>query len=163
MINHETGEVRLDEHGREIPDPTPMEVPLGFKRPETLAEQVQRLVRTSMSAHAAMHGMETFEEAEDLEVDEDFDPYTPYEVEFDPVIGRDITPADLMDPAKKDAYREAYLTAERNRIRAEEFQANLDEAYKQARKTGRAAGQSAPSSSSSAAKPPPAEQKPSDQ
>lgn len=150
----QTGEVRLDERGHEIPDPNPVELPLGMKRPETLAEQVQRLVRTSMSAHAAMHGMETFEEAEDLEVDEDFDPYTPYEVEFDPVIGRNVTAADLMDPSKKDAYREAYLTAERNRIRSEEFQANLEEAYQTARKTA-ARRQSAPSSS--AAKPPPAE------
>lgn len=155
MIDHNTGEVRLDSDGREIPDPNQMEMPLGMKRPETLAEQVQRLVRTSISAHAAMHGAETFEEAEDLEVDEDFDPYTPYEVEFDPVIGREVTAADLMDPAKKDAYREAYLASERNRIRSEEFQANLDEAYQKARKTGRAAGQSAPGSS--AAKPPPAE------
>lgn len=153
MIDPTTGEVRQDEAGREIPDPNPMEVPLGMKRPATLAEQVQRLVRTSLSEHARMQGLETFEEAEDLEVDEDFDPYTPYEVNFDPVLGRDVTAADLMDPRKKDLYKEAYLAAERNRIRAEEFQATVDEMYQQAKKTGRAAGQSA--QAQEAAKPPP--------
>lgn len=155
-INHATGEIRLDGEGREIPDPNPMEIPAGMKRPETLAEQVQRLVRTSISNHAAMNGMESFEEAEDFDIEEDFDPSTPYEVEFDPVLGRDLTPADFMDPNKRERLREDYLAAMRNQIRAEERQAVIDEAYRESRKpkkTATPAGRPAAAPSSS----PPAE------
>lgn len=146
-LNHATGELRLDKEGREVPDPNPMEIPAGMKRPETLAEQVQRLVRHSISAHAELHGMETFEEADDFDIDEDFDPSTPYEVDFDPVIGREITPADFMNPEKRAFLREEYLKAERNAIRAEERQEAINSAFQASRKkTGRAAGESAPSS-----------------
>lgn len=64
----------------EYPDPTPVEMPLGFKRPPTLQEEIQRLIRVQMSQAAQDSGMETFEEADDFEVDEDPDPLSPYEV-----------------------------------------------------------------------------------
>lgn len=134
MITDENGVIRQDEKGREVPDPTPVEIPLGMKRPETLAEQVQRLVRRQVSEYAAMHGHETFEEADDLEVDDDFDPSTPYELEFDPVLGREITAADFQDAQRREYLREAYLKAERNAIRAETQQEAINEAYKAARK-----------------------------
>lgn len=133
-IDPVTGEFRLNELGEEIPDPTPIEIPAGMKRPETLAEQVQRLVRRQVSDYAALHGHETFEEADDLEVDEDFDPFTPYETEFDPVLGRDITAADFKDAQKREWLREQYLLAERNAIRSEERQEAINEAYKAARR-----------------------------
>lgn len=147
-LNHVTGEVRLDAEGREIPDPNPMEVPAGMKRPETLAEQVQRLVRTSISAHAAMTGKESFEEADDFDIEEDFDPSTPYETQFDPVIGRDITPADFQNPEKRAYLREQYLLAERNAIRAEETQAAINEAFIASRKKATPAGRPAAAPSS---------------
>lgn len=137
VMDPQTGEVLQDEHGREIPDPNPVEVPLGMKRPETLAEQVQRLVRTSVSAYAEMHGEETFAEADDLEVDDDFDPSTPYEVDFDPVLGRDITPADFMDAQKREWLRDQYMLAERNAIRSEARQEAIDEAHKAAKANSR--------------------------
>lgn len=135
-IDPNTGEITetLTDDGLEIPDPNPMEIPAGMKRPETLAEQVQRLVRTSISAHAAMKGHETFEEAEDFDIEDDFDPSTPYELEFDPVLGRELTPAMFQDPEHRARLREEYLAAERNIIRAEERQAAIDEAYKAAKK-----------------------------
>lgn len=133
-IDPVTGEFRLNERGEEIPDPTPIEVPAGMKRPETLAEQVQRLVRRQVSDYAALHGHETFEEADDLEMDDDFDPSTPYEVEFDPVLGRDLTAADFKDAQRREWLREQYLLAERNAIRAEERQEAINEAYKAARR-----------------------------
>lgn len=139
-LNHATGEVRLDKEGREIPDPNPVEVPAGMKRPETLAEQVQRLVRTSISAHAALHGQESFEEADDFDIEDDFDPSTPYETHFDPVIGRDITPADFQNPEKRAYLREQYLLAERNAIRAEQTQEAINEAFQASKKTATAAG-----------------------
>lgn len=136
-IDPKTGEViaALDSKGHEVPDPTPLELPAGFKRPETLAEQVQRLVRTSVSQYAAMTGQETFEEAEDFEVDdESFDPHTPYEVDFDPILNKEIAPADFRDPEKREYYKRLYLQAERNAIRAEARQDAINEAYQAAKK-----------------------------
>lgn len=64
----------------EYPDPTPVEMPLGFKRPPTLQEEIQRIIRQQMSMQAEEAGFESFEEADDFEVDEDPDPLSPYEV-----------------------------------------------------------------------------------
>lgn len=156
-VDHETGEVRLDEEGREIPDPTPIELPLGMKRPETLAEQVQRLVRNQVSQYAAIHGHETFEEAEDFDIEDDLDPSTPYELEFDPVLGKELTPADFKDPEKREYLREQYLLAERNAIRAEARQEAINDAYKAAKKSG-VKGAAPPSDASKPPKAAPAEQ-----
>lgn len=103
----------LDEKGRELPDPNPVAIPAGFKRPETLAEQVRRLVRSARLAELAeSQGMETFEESEDFEVDDDmFDPSSPYEEVFDPVLGRGIT----LDEFRRNeaVYRQRFLEADR--------------------------------------------------
>lgn len=64
--------MKFDDKGRELPDPTPIEVPAGFKRPETLAEQIRRLVRHEQFAAAmGRPHAETFDEANDFEVDDD--------------------------------------------------------------------------------------------
>lgn len=77
--------MRYNERGEEIPDPTKPEVPLGFKKPETLAEQVHRLVRSAQLREQALAaGHETFEEADDFDVGDDYDPRSPYEEVFDP-------------------------------------------------------------------------------
>ncbi len=101
----------LDDNGHEIPDPNPVALPLGFKRPETLAEQIQRMVRTQVSDAALAGGAETFEDADDFDTgdDDDDEPGTPYELEFDPVLGREIS-ADMI-AADPSYYRKAYLTA----------------------------------------------------
>lgn len=86
----------LDLNGKEIPDPMQLRLPLGFKRPETLAEQIQRLVRGEVSRRAAAQGFETFEEADDFDVPDDPpDPATPFEEHFDPVLGRGVTPEEF--------------------------------------------------------------------
>lgn len=161
-INHNTGEVRLDEFGREIPDPTPVELPVGFKQQETIAQMVARLVRKDVSEYAARNDQETFDEADDFTLDEeDFDPHTPYEESFDPTLGRDITPADFKDPEKRIHLRNLYLEAEKNKMRAEARQEAIDEAYRLAkhektlrRAQERGAGVS-PAAAHAGAKPPP--------
>ena len=107
---------RLDPSGGEVLDPRPMEIPAGFRKPESLAETVQRLTRGAIARHAAEQGFESFEESEDFDVDDDFDPSTPYEAEFDPVLGRDITP----DEFKRNAeyYRKRYIEMEQERNRS---------------------------------------------
>lgn len=124
-INEETGEVLdLPETlygpgpGREDNDPHPLAIPAGFNRPETLAEQVQRLVRGSISREAEEAGMETFEEANDFDIPDDpVDPQTPYEEQYDPVLGRGITPDEFQ--RNEGEYLNEYQTAAKDMTRAE--------------------------------------------
>lgn len=64
----------------EYPDPTPVEWPPHLKRPETLAEQIQRLVRTEVSRAAQEAGFESFEESDDFDVDDDTDLFSEHEL-----------------------------------------------------------------------------------
>jgi len=70
----------FDSDGREIPDPTPAAIPFQFSRPLSLQEEIKRFVRIEASRAAADAGAESFEEADDFEVDEDPDPLSPYEL-----------------------------------------------------------------------------------
>jgi len=71
-------------------DPTPIALPVGLDRPPSMAELVQRYVRTALSQHAADSGHETFEEADDFDVDDDPEIRTKYELdEGDLYYGRD--------------------------------------------------------------------------
>lgn len=74
-----------DAHGREMPDPTPVAMPVGFQRPESLVDLMKRLIRTEVSQTAHDAGTETFEEANDFEVPEDTveDTATQYEAMAD--------------------------------------------------------------------------------
>lgn len=60
-----------DENWQEVGDPTPVEVPLNFRRPPTLQEQMKAMIRNAMSEYAAKQGKETFAEANDFGDDED--------------------------------------------------------------------------------------------
>ena len=85
---------RYDEKGRQIPDPTPVEWPLGLTRPRTLAEEIQRHIRGHVSELAAREGYETEEEANDFEVGDDWEePLTAYEV-----MGAERVPDYSIDP-----------------------------------------------------------------
>ncbi|AFS65320.1 hypothetical protein [Dragonfly-associated microphage 1] len=64
--------MKFDEKGRELPDPTPIEIPTGFRRPETLQEQIRRLIRSEQfAAQMGRPDAESFEEANDFDVDDD--------------------------------------------------------------------------------------------
>lgn len=100
-----------DSNGWEIPDPTPVALPSGMKRPETLAEQVKRLVRSQQfQDDLDKAGLETFDDADDFDVDDDFDPSTPFETFFDPVLNRDITPMEFTQHA--ETYKKRYVKAQ---------------------------------------------------
>ncbi|AZL82923.1 hypothetical protein [Apis mellifera associated microvirus 45] len=121
---------KQDDEGREIVDPTPMGLPAGFKRPETLAEQVRRLVRTEKLVDD--DDVESWEEANDFDVDDDFDPASPFETVFDPELGRELTPNDYKEhwPNIKEEMQKHL----RNKYRQEELehaeQQLLENAYK---------------------------------
>lgn len=57
--------------GEEIPDQTPMEIPAGISRPPTMEEMIKRFVKRELSNRASSAGFESFEEANDFEVDDD--------------------------------------------------------------------------------------------
>lgn len=75
--------MRYNERGEELPDPTPLELPVGFTRPPTLDELVARLVvDPAMQRELKDAGFETEEEANDFDVpDEMPDPTSPYQNE----------------------------------------------------------------------------------
>lgn len=111
--------VRLDHNGHEVPDPTPLSLPSGFKRPETLAEQVARLVRSErFKQEMAQAGAETFDESEDFDIDDDFDPNSPYEAFFDPALNREVS-ADEFN-RNHELYKKRYMKAQ------EEYFSKLD-------------------------------------
>lgn len=85
-------------------DPEPIELPLRYKHPPTITEQIKRHVETALSRHALEQGFESFEEAEDFDVDDDFDPSSPWELEFDPVSGKEMYPQEkaLLDKARQE-------------------------------------------------------------
>lgn len=60
-----------DVNGREVNDPTPVEIPAGMRKPETTAEIIARLVRHEVSRAAERQGFESFDEANDFDVEED--------------------------------------------------------------------------------------------
>lgn len=112
MSNH-------DELGREIPDPRPVEVPVGISKPESMNDMIRRLVRQEASRTAEEAGYESFEEADDFEVeDEDLDALpTQYMV---PEIGPDgpeSLDGDQEKPSEADS--SGPVPAESNSVRAD--------------------------------------------
>jgi len=112
-IQNARGE-RLDEHGKEIVSPLPMQPPLGYKRQDPLAIRIREMIIGEKLRQAAIDaGMETFEEADDFDVDDDFDPSTPYENDFDPPLKElkkeleEIANAKAPLEAKQEAARRA--------------------------------------------------------
>lgn len=70
-----------NERGEELPDPTPMEMPVGFSRPPTLSELVARLViDPNTQAEIMRAGIESEEEANDFDVEDEMpDPTSPFQ------------------------------------------------------------------------------------
>lgn len=95
----------FDEWGREVPDPRPVDIPAGMRRPLSLKEQIQQAIRNELSRRAAEDGEETFEEADDFEVDEDGEPVSPYEfIDLEPELGDvDADPPKSAKPVQPDA------------------------------------------------------------
>lgn len=73
-------------------DPTPVSIPIGFEKPPSIAEEIRRFIRSyEFEKEMKSQGYETFDEADDFEVGDDYDPHSPYELEFDPDLGKEIT------------------------------------------------------------------------
>ena len=78
----------------EVSDPKPVEIPVGYQKPESLVDQMRRMIKTEMSAAAEEVGYGSFEEEDDFELDEeiltnyemsDMQETEEYEQELDPI------------------------------------------------------------------------------
>lgn len=77
---------KYDENGGEIMDPTPIAPPIGYKKSLSIAEQIRQMIKSEkLRQEAEEAGYETFEEADDFDVDDDFDPRSPFEEIFEPI------------------------------------------------------------------------------
>lgn len=63
--------IKFDDQGREIPDPRPMALFAGKVQPESLQSMMQRMIRETFSRLAVQEGEESFEEANDFDLEED--------------------------------------------------------------------------------------------
>lgn len=70
----------------EVPDPVPMEPPIGYTQPPDIMDMIKQMVRHELFNKALeAEGYETFEEADDFDIEDDpIDPLTPYERLFEP-------------------------------------------------------------------------------
>lgn len=58
-------------NGKEDTDPTPVEVPLHFRNPPTIKQELQRYVRYELHKAASDAGFSTFEEEDDFDIDDE--------------------------------------------------------------------------------------------
>lgn len=66
-----TAEIRED--GKELHNPIPAAINTGLNRPATLKDTIQRLIKVEVSENAALQGQETFEEANNFEMNDPFE------------------------------------------------------------------------------------------
>lgn len=75
----------LHPDGTPVLDPVPLAPPIGYKKHPSMVEIVRDMVRSERLAQAARDaGAETLEEAEDFDVEDDYDLHSPWENDFDP-------------------------------------------------------------------------------
>nr|QJB20079.1 MAG: hypothetical protein [Microvirus sp.] len=74
---------RLDNYGSEVPDPQPIAVNVKVKRLMNDSDRMRTIIRQELSRAAQEEGAESFEEADDFNVDDEYDPTSPYELVLD--------------------------------------------------------------------------------
>lgn len=93
MAQHPKG-APLNALGQEVPDPTPMAPPIGYKPSVSLRDQIREMIRSeALAAYADSQDVDTFEEADDFNVedDESYDPQSPWELEYEPLAPGELT------------------------------------------------------------------------
>lgn len=128
----ETGEVYPI--GLEISDPRPVAIPAGMQAPPSLQEQMAELFRIGRLREAA-NQEETVDEANDFDIDDYFaqgDNLTPWQVEYDPLLDREISPAEFHEKYKSGELLEELRSRFAKLDREEEVEdviRRLDAAY----------------------------------
>lgn len=81
--------------GDELPDPTPMAPPIGYKKQPSMVEHIRTMIRSErLRQEAEAAGAESFDEADDFDVEDDDFPPSPYEFDhlFEPPTSIDHPP-----------------------------------------------------------------------
>jgi len=75
----------LTHDGKELLDQTPVAIPVGFKKPESLQDQIRRLIRMEQYQALVNSGeAESLEESDDFDIDEDMPDFSsPWELQAD--------------------------------------------------------------------------------
>lgn len=90
-MRNKDSEKKHNANGEEIPDPTPVKTQPRLRITPNKLREFQAMLRTA-SYLAKQEGYETLEESEDFDMeDSDFDPSSPWELQFEPTLGREIT------------------------------------------------------------------------
>lgn len=88
-------------NGKEMPSQEPVFVATNLKRDSEI-DRFRRFLRSEeMAKQARQQGFETFEEADDFDVGDDFDPTSPYEQIFEPVV-EEVPSSDLIEGTKAE-------------------------------------------------------------
>lgn len=75
-----TGKAVLDEHGREIFNPVPMDPPVGFVQEPSMMDLIQRQINKHLELLRGDEEIDSEEEANDFDAGpEEFDPFSLYE------------------------------------------------------------------------------------
>ena len=78
---HRLVRAALDNRGREIFNPIPVEIPLDMKRPKTMDERIAEVIASELGKIADAKGMESWDEANDFgEEDDEWFPDSKYEM-----------------------------------------------------------------------------------
>lgn len=84
---------------KEVLDTTPVAIPAKFTRQSSYNETIRNIIRSEqLNRELDAAGLETFEEANDFEIGDDFEPKSIYEESFDPV------DSAVLDRLTKDEY-----------------------------------------------------------
>lgn len=113
----------LTTDGKEIPDPRPAAPALGKLPTQNIRDYIRTLVRSErLQQELEAAGHETFEEANDFEVGEDYFPDSQYENDLEPSMAELIREgnASLSAKARAEASREAKLKAARRQAAPDE-------------------------------------------
>lgn len=98
--------IQFDEFGREIHNkdkPKPLRAKI--KPPNSLLEDIRAMVRTELSSAASAKGHESFEEANDFDVDDDSPDFTknaPHEEEYEGQFEQEVEMERMLREAKKN-------------------------------------------------------------
>lgn len=96
----------LDNDGCEIPDSTPGPIPVGFKRPLTLQEQVRQMIRLSQVESEEINSIEVDDEDgfSAVENEEELAIQSPYDLIYDEDIKKELPRFEKVevDRAKRD-------------------------------------------------------------
>lgn len=92
--------------GKEYPSPVKLSVNVGDK-PLSLRDQIRRILRTELSKQMQEQGAESFEEANDLDIEDDSEPISPYEfVDMEPEIPIENTVSKVEETAGSEGVTE---------------------------------------------------------